>query len=180
MTAMWSSSWGTVVWWRDEPVRFVCLSRPSTRARSRGPWSGGGFAVWQLPAWPREVAVVAGGVALQVVLVLGLGHPERDGFADLGHHLAGPQSRSFDVGDRVLGDPALLLAQIEDLRAVVRAEVVALAVLRGRVVDLEEDLEDVAVGDAGGVEDDLGCFGVPRVLAIGRVVVLAAGVSDPG
>jgi hypothetical protein len=46
-------------------------------------------------------------------------------------------------------------------------------------VDLEEELEDVAVGEAGGVEDDLGCFGVTRVLAIRRVVVLAAGVSDP-
>jgi hypothetical protein len=53
---------------------------------------GGGLAVWQLPARPREVAGVAVRVALEVVLVLGLGLPERDGLADLGHHLAGPQA----------------------------------------------------------------------------------------
>src|SRR6187200_134886 len=61
----------------------------------------GGFAVGQLPARSGEVAGVAVRVALEVVLVLGLGLPERDGLADLGHHLAGPQSRGLDIGDRV-------------------------------------------------------------------------------
>src|SRR4051812_41282357 len=52
----------------------------------------GGLAVRQRPARPREVAVVALRVALEVVLVLALGLPERDGLADLGHHRAGPQA----------------------------------------------------------------------------------------
>src|SRR4051794_35844747 len=39
---------------------------------------GRGLAVWQLPARPREVAGVAVRVALEVVLVLGLGLPEGD------------------------------------------------------------------------------------------------------
>jgi hypothetical protein len=112
--------------------------------------------------------------------VLGLGHPERDGLAHLGHDLAGPQPRGVDVGDRVLGDPALLLARIEDLRAIVRADVVALAVLGRRVVDLEEELEDVSVGDALRVEDDLDCLGVTGMVAVGRVLVAPAGVSDAG
>ena len=79
---------------------------------------GGGLAVRQLPARPREVAGVAVRDPLQVVLVLGLGLPERDGLAELGHDLAGPQARGVDVGDRVLGDLALLVARVEDLRAV--------------------------------------------------------------
>ena len=96
--------------------------------------------------------------------MLGLGLPEGDGLADLGHHLAGPQARGVDVGDRVLGDLALLVARVEDLGAVAGADVVALAVLGRRVVDLEEELEDVSVGDALGVEDDLDRLGVTRMV----------------
>jgi hypothetical protein len=117
---------------------------------------------------------------LQVVLVLGLSLPERDGVADLGHDPAGPQPGGLDVGDRVLRDPALLVARGEDLGPVAGADVVALAILGRRIVDLEEELEDVPVGDALGVEDDLDRLGVARVVAVGRVVVLAAGVADPG
>src|SRR4051812_40931806 len=141
---------------------------------------GGGLAVWQLPAGPREMAGVAVRVALEVVLVLGLGLPEGDGLADLGHHLAGPQARRLDVGDRVLGDLALLVAGEEDLRAVAGADVVALAVLGRRVVDLKEELEDVSVGDPLGIEDDLDRLGVTRMVPVGRVVVLPTGVADPG
>src|SRR4051812_47314018 len=112
--------------------------------------------------------------------MLGLGLPEGDSLADLGDHLAGPYAGGVDVGDRVLGDLALLVARREDLRAVAGADVVALAVLGRRVVDLKEELEDVAVGDALGVEDDLDGLGVPRMVPVGRVVVLPTGVADPG
>src|ERR1700754_2947228 len=83
------------------------------------------------------------------------------------------------AADRVLGDLALLVARNEDLRAVAGPDVVALAVLGRRVVDLEEALEDVPVGDALGVEDDLDRLGVAGMVAVGRVVVLPAGVADP-
>jgi hypothetical protein len=83
---------------------------------------------------------------LQVVLVLGLRLPERPRGRDLGHHLAGPQTGGLDVGDGVLGHPLLLVVDVEDRRAVAQPDIVALAVLRRRVVDLEEELEDVAVG----------------------------------
>jgi hypothetical protein len=53
---------------------------------------GGGLAVWQLPARSREVAGVAVRVALEMVLVLGLGLPDGNGLADLGHHPARPQA----------------------------------------------------------------------------------------
>jgi hypothetical protein len=47
-------------------------------------------------------------------------------------------------------------------------------------VDLEEELEDVAVGDPCGIEDDLDGLGMPWVVGVGRVVVLPAGVADAG
>src|SRR3954453_21880077 len=119
--------------------------RPGQHGVLREPWLADGFAVWQLPARAREVAGVAVGVALEVVLVLGLGLPERDRLADLGHDLAGPQARGLDVGDRGLRDPALLVARGKDLGPVTGADVVALAILGRRIVDLEEELEDVPV-----------------------------------
>src|SRR5829696_7767030 len=139
-----------------------------------------GAAVGQHPARAREVAGVAVRVALQVVLVLRLGLPERTGRGDLGDDLAGPQPGRLDVGDGVLGNPALLLIEVEDRRAVARAEVVALAVGRRRVVDLEEELEQLTVGGHLGVEDDLDRLGVGAVVAVGGVGDVAAGVAHPG
>jgi hypothetical protein len=79
---------------------------------------------------------------------------------------------------RVRRRPPLLVARREDLGAVVGADVVALAVLGRRVVDLEEELEDVPVGDPRGIEDDLNGLGVAGMVGVGRVLVLAAGVAD--
>src|SRR4051794_35208139 len=110
--------------------------------------------------------------------MLRLGLPERPGRLDLGDNLAGPQPGGVDVRDRLARDPLLLGVEVIDRRAVARADVVALAIPRRRVVDLEEELEDVAVGDLLGVEDDLDRLGVRAVLAVGRVGDVAAGVSD--
>ena len=79
---------------------------PAGIDQATGRTSGGDLvrAVRQLPAGPDEVARVPVGVTLQVVLVLGLGLPERPGRRDLGDHLAGPQAGGVDVGDGVLGD----------------------------------------------------------------------------
>src|SRR4051794_40159035 len=110
--------------------------------------------------------------------MLGLGLPERPGRLDLGDDLAGPQLGGVDVRDRLACDPLLLGVEVVDRRAVAGADVVALAIPGRRVVDLEEELEDVAVGDLLGVEDDLDSFGMRAVVAIGRVGNVAAGVSD--
>src|SRR5215216_1655261 len=173
-----ASSAGGGLPWRRAGDRGGPRGRPARILREH--WLGGALALWQLPARPREVAGVAVRVALEVVLVLGLGLPEGDRLAERRHHLAGPQTGGVDVGDRVLGDVALLVARVEDLRAVAGAEVVALAILGRRVVDLEEELEDVSVGDALGVENDLDGLGVNGMAAVGRIVVLPARVSDPG
>ena len=63
---------------------------------------------------PDEVAGVARRVALEVVLVLGLGVPKGTGGGDLSDDLAGPQARRVDVGDGVFGDSALIGARVKD------------------------------------------------------------------
>src|SRR5215470_11400818 len=136
-------------------------------------------AVRQLPAWPDEVAGIAVGVLLQVVLVLGLGLPEGPGGLNRGDHLARPQAGGVDVGDRVLGDLLLRVAGVEDGRPVAGPHVVALPVERGRVVDLEEELEQVPIGDLLRVEDDLDGLGVGAMVAVGGVRHVAARVTDP-
>ena len=74
----------------------------------------------ELPVRPREVARVAPRDALEVVLVLRLGLPERPGLRHLGDDLARPQPRRVDVGDGVLGDALLLVVDVEDRRPVAR------------------------------------------------------------
>src|SRR3546814_9365174 len=57
---------------------------------------------------------------------------------------------------------------------------VALAVLRGGIVDLEEELQDPPVADLLGIEDDLDALGMGAVVAVGRVRHVAAGIADAG
>src|SRR5215470_7840398 len=63
---------------------------------------------------------------------------------------------------------------------VLRAGVLALAVPGRRIVDLEEELQDVPVGGPPGIKDDLHRLGMARMVVIGRVLVLPAGVADAG
>jgi hypothetical protein len=65
---------------------------------------------------------------------------------DLGDDLAGPEPGGLDVGDRVLGHETLLVVDVEDRRAIARTDVVSLAIHRRRVVDLEEELEQLPRG----------------------------------
>src|ERR1700730_16073901 len=101
----------------------------------------------ELPTRPDEMAGVSAGIALQVVLVLGLRLPEGAGRGNFGHDLARPQAGGVDIGDGILGDPLLLGRRIEYRRAIARSDVVALAVQRRRIVNLEEELQQLAVAD---------------------------------
>src|SRR5262245_42450692 len=67
---------------------------------------------------------------------------------------------------------------MEDLRTIRRTEIIALAIHRGGIVDLEEELQKVAIADALRVERDLDGLRVRSMVAIGRVRHIAARVSD--
>jgi hypothetical protein len=117
---------------------------------------------------------------LQIVLVFRFGLPEITDRFDLGHDLARPDAGRIDVGDGAQRLVALRFAGPVDGRAVGRPAVVALAVRRARVVDLEEELQQPAVTQHRRVEQDLDRLGVRAVIAVGRVRHVAAAVTDAG
>jgi hypothetical protein len=83
-------------------------------------------------------------------------------------------ARGVDVRDRLLGHPVLLLARIEDLRAVDGANEIFAKV---GSVDLEEVLEQLTIREPRRIEDDFDRLGVTLRVILGRVVALATGPS---
>ena len=75
----------------------------------------------------------------------------------------------------------LLSGGVENSRAVLGAHICALAVERGRVVDGEEDVQNISKRDGGGVEGDSDHLGMPcgaaANLFIGGVRTFAAGIA---
>src|SRR3954463_696422 len=127
---------------------------------------------------PHEMAGVTPRIPLKGVLGLGLRFPKVACGNDFGDRLARPQAGSIDVSDRVFGNPFLLFTGIEDCRPIAGADVVALAITRARVVNLEEELEELTVADALRIEYDFDRFGVVAMVVISRVRDAAAGVTD--
>src|SRR6266508_6793225 len=119
---------------------------------------------------------------LEVALVVVLGRPELLGRGDLGH------DRLAEVGLRLLlrllGRDLLLGRVEEDRRAVLVADVGALPVELGRVVQLPERGEELVVRDLLGVEFDehrLGVAGgVAAHLLVRGLLGAAAGVPHGG
>src|SRR5664279_3728614 len=125
------------------------------------------------------MAGIAIGKSLEVILMLRLGVPEVAGWKDLGNDLGGPKTCSIDVGNRIFGNPPLLVAGIENCRSIAGPDVVALAIARAGVVNLKEEFENLPIVDTGGIKDDLDGFGVGIMIAIGRMGPAAACVADP-
>jgi len=102
------------------------------------------------------------------------GAPARPARSPCGRHfcddLARPQLRGIDIGNRVFRNPLLLVARVKDCRTIASAYVVALAVARRRVVDLEEELEQGPVADLLRIKGDLDGFCVRAVIAVGGEV----------
>src|ERR687898_271093 len=101
----------------------------------------------QFPARAREVAGIAERVAFEIVLVFRLGLPEFAGGRDLRHNAAWPQAGGVDIVDRPERLVTLRLGDIENLRAIRSSDIVALAIQRRRIVNLEEKLQKIAVAD---------------------------------
>src|SRR5918997_2302957 len=132
----------------------------------------------QFPARAREVAGIAERVALEIVLVLRLGLPEFAGGRDLRHNAAWPQAGGIDIVDCPQCLVTLRLGDVENLRAVRSSDIVALAIQRGWIVNLEEDLQNVTIADTCRVELDLYGLGVRSMVSIRRVWHVATRVPD--
>ena len=133
----------------------------------------------QFPVWPNEMAGVTVGIVFEVVLMFRFCFPERACGHDFSDDLVGPQTRCISVGNRILGHLLLFIVEIEECRAVAHAHIVALTILRRRVVDLEEKLEDLAIADLVRIEHDLDRFRVRAMVAVSRIGYIAARVSHP-
>src|SRR2546422_11703513 len=106
----------------------------------------GGHSVSQV------VTGIAAGMLLEIVLVVLLRGPELGGGDDLGDDRALPLARGLDAGLDLLGDPPLLLALIENGRAVLGPLVVPLAVHWRRGGHAAEVTRPVLGGTASGGE----------------------------
>src|SRR3954454_5586281 len=101
-----------------------------------------------------DVGVV--GVQRQEILMVVLGRVEGAGRLDAGGYRPVVDVGLIELRDVGPGDPLLLRAGREQRRAVLRADVRALAIALGRVVsDGEVDLQDTAVADPARVVGDL-------------------------
>src|SRR5258708_1596124 len=100
---------------------------------------------------------------LEVALMIILGAPEGGGGLDLGPVGRLPFAGGLDRRFPLPGDALLFRAVGEDRRAVLGADIRSLAIALGGVVHPEEQIDQIAIGDLGGVEgdlDDLGMVGV--------------------
>ena len=101
----------------------------------------------QPPLGPHKMAGVAIGIPLQIILMLGLGLPKVARGRDLRHYLPRPKTGCVDIRDGVLGNPPLLLGRIEDGGPIAKSAIVPLPVQRRRIMDLEEELKELAIAD---------------------------------
>ena len=111
------------------------------------------------------MAGVAVRASLQIILVVSFCCIEFGCGCHFGYNSARPFLRGFHFVDELLGDALLLIIQIKNRRAVRRTEIVALPVSRRRVVNLEHEFEQLAVGGSGGVEHHFDCLGMAAVVS---------------
>jgi hypothetical protein len=124
------------------------------------------------------------GIFIEVFLVVVLGFPEGLGGHDLGDNGSAEGLSGRQLGDDFFGDDGLSVGMGKDGGAVLCADVRPLSIWSRGVVNLEEILPQLAVGDDAGVEfqmHDLGMIGVAEADAfIGGVVDPAAHKADFG
>src|SRR5271156_3361123 len=95
------------------------------------------------------------GMPLKVILVVLPGLPEFSRRHYFRKDLSGPQSGRVNVSNGVACSEPLLIAGVEDGRADTPTLSIALTVLRRRIVNLEEELQEIPVRSGIDVVNDL-------------------------
>src|SRR5580765_7339734 len=139
-----------------------------------------GLALRQPPSGSDEMAGVPVGIAFEIVLMFRFRFPEIADRRDFGGCLSRPNSRRIDIGDGVAGHALLLRAGKENGRTIAQADVVALAIAGGGIVDLKKEFEKLPVAQKPRIENDLDRFRMSAVVAIGGVRNVAARIADAG
>src|SRR4051812_15413390 len=158
---------------RPPPLSCVPALIPEPARRE-----GSGGAPGEDPVRADEMTRVTVRILLQVILVLGFGLPERAGGSQFGHRLARPETRRIDVCDGVFRNGFLLVIEVENGGAVAFTAIISLPIQRTRIVDLEEELQDLAIADLRRIELDLDRLGMAAVVTVGGVRYVAAGITD--
>ena len=105
------------------------------------------LALRQPPVRTDEVAGVAVGIAFEIILMLGLGFPE---VPPARPRCTPCRARCLEASTSAMvsrGHALLLGAGVVDRRAIAHADVVALAVAGRRIVDLEEEFEQLPIAE---------------------------------
>src|SRR5207244_8502171 len=121
-------------------------------------------------------AVTRRGVLAEVVLMVLLGSVEGLQRRDFGHDRPVPNSGLVDLSDDLPRRLFLLRRGVEDRGSILGADVATLSIQRGRIVDGEEDPQDVRERDDAWVERNLHGLGVARRV---RADGLVGGVREP-
>src|SRR5271156_322992 len=124
------------------------------------------------------MASVAIWIFFQIILMFGLSFPKRTSRLYLRHGFSRPNARGIDVSDCVFCDTFLLVGGIEDRRAIAGSAVVSLPIECGWIVNLKEELQQLAVAQLLRVKDDLDRLGMASMIAIGGVGNITAAISD--
>src|ERR1700733_5722987 len=121
---------------------------------------------------------IALGIFLEVVLMIVFGDPERTRRRYLCDNRRAVDLRSIELRDQLLRDLFLIVIEIENGRTIGGADIVALAVSRGGIVDLEKELQQLAIRKFLRIKDDLDALGMRPMVAIGGIGDIAAGITD--
>ena len=125
-----------------------------------------------------EAAGVPIQITLQIVLVLRLGLPEGAGGLHSSDHLARPQARGVDVGNRLQSDLPMLGRLAVDAGTVVAPAIVTLPVGRAGIVDQEEELQQRAPTGACRTEHHFERLAMRAVIAMGGIGIGNVAVAD--
>src|SRR5208283_1494028 len=121
-------------------------------------------------------------VLLDVLLVILFGAPERRGGRDFGDNRATEPAAGLEPLFQSSRCRLLGLVVIEDGRAVLSSDVGPLAVQRGRIVKLPEDLQQPLVVNLGWIKLNLNDLGMPGPVRADRLIAwvlqVAAHVAD--